>query len=381
MIRRTYPKLIKGLSYPVISGNKDGRNERNPLLIYDVNAPFSPLEIKRQIENIIKATLVQLPGVSEVIITGAREMQIVIETNYKTLDLYNISKEDILSAIREKSEQQNLGMTITKAGQQIFVKVPGAINSISEIENTIISLDSNEEGKTNTLTIREIANVYLEPQPPTSHFRINGKNAVRLQILTEDGVNSLLVAERVKAVITMGKDRFPEGYSLNINYDETEFISAELYKIYYRSGLSALILLIFILILHRSIRYLTVLFSGIVINLCFTGGLIYVLSINVHLYTLAGLTVSLGLIMDNAIVMLDHLHKRKNKTIFIPLLAASLTTIAALLVIFLLPEEDKQNLTEFSLVISINLVISLLIAQVYTPSVYQLLYRRASRSI
>ena len=82
--------------------------------------------------------------------------------------------------------------------------------------------------------------------------------------------------------------------------------------------------------------------------------------------SLAGLTISFGLIVDNAIIMIDHLHKHRNRKVFLALLAASMTTIAALMIVFFLPEEDRRNLTEFSIVVSVMLGISLLIALVFT---------------
>ena len=377
MIRRTYPRLGKGLSYPVISDNDNtgGDELKRPILIYDINAPYTPLEIKYQLEAIIKSSLAQLPGVSDVLITGTDDMQIIIKTDYRLLKFYGLKKKDIIKVLRQKSFQQNLGMVRTEASQKLFIKVPKAIQDLSEIENTIIKqVRDPGSSVTKLLLIRDIADVYTEVQTPTKHFRINGQNAIRLSIMAEYGENVLTVARQVKRLIDKNKQKLPAGFNLAINYDETEFILEELDKIYYRSWLSALILISFILALYRSLKYLLILFSGIAVNLCITALFIYTLDVQVHLYTLMGITISLGLIMDNAIVMLDHLHRKKNQRIFIPLLAASLTTIAALLVIFLLPEEGKQNLIEFSAVISINLMVSLLVAIGYTPAMYHMIY-------
>ncbi|WP_226391380.1 hypothetical protein, partial [Penaeicola halotolerans] len=83
--------------------------------------------------------------------------------------------------------------------------------------------------------------------------------------------------------------------------------------------------------------------------------------IDIHLYSLAGLTISFGLFVDNAIIMIDHLLKYKNRKVFVALLAASLTSVAALLVVFFLPEQDQQNLLDFSKVVANTLSVSLLV--------------------
>ena len=107
--------------------------------------------------------------------------------------------------------------------------------------------------------------------------------------------------------------------------------------------------------------------------------LIYFLKVDIHLYSLAGLTISFGLIVDNAIIMIDHLHKHRNRKVFLALLAASLTTIAALMIVFFLPEEDRRNLTEFSIVVSVMLGVSLIIALFFTPAFYQILFKESAK--
>lgn len=376
LIRQTYPKLHNGVSYPVIS--QGGNNQQNvPILVYTINGPFSPFEIKHQLQQSVQSFLQQIKGVSEVVISGAEDIQVTISVERERLKRYGVSKPDIISAIKEKSKQKNLGLITTSSDQQFFIKAVAGIESVSDLESLIVkSIENEDSNYIKSISLREIADIYQESQEPSRHFRINGLNAVRLSIIPEDGVNKLVLAGQIKGMLYSKGKNLPKGYNLYLDHDDTEYIQEELSKIYYRTGLSVAILLLFILVVHRSWKYLLILFTGILVNLCITAGLVYFLDIKIHLYTLAGITVSFGLIMDNAIVMLSHLHRRKNRRIFMPLLAASLTTIAALMVIFLLPEEDKRNLTEFSAIISVNLFVSLAVAIGYTPVVYELIYGR-----
>ena len=93
-----------------------------------------------------------------------------------------------------------------------------------------------------------------------------------------------------------------------------------------------------------------------------------IFSLPVHIYTLAGITVSLGIIIDSSIMMADHYSYYRNRTVFSGLLGATATTIGALCIILLLPEKDKANLEDFSKVIMINLSVSLLTAWFFVPS-------------
>ena len=139
-------------------------------------------------------------------------------------------------------------------------------------------------------------------------------------------------------------------------------------KIYQRTSLSIIILLVFIFLINRNPKYLVTLFMGIAVNLSITAIIIYALDVELHMYSIAGLTISFGLIVDNAIVMMDHMYRKKNRGIFVALLAA-------LLMVLLLPEDDRRNLSDFSIVVAINLAVSLLIALFFTPALYQLLFK------
>ena len=116
-------------------------------------------------------------------------------------------------------------------------------------------------------------------------------------------------------------------------------------------------------------------FTGIVINLLLTALAAYLLDIAIHLYTIAGITISFGMMVDNAIIMLDELDKRKQKNIFKAILGATLTTVMALLLVLFLPEEERQNLTEFCMIVAVALSSSILVAIFYVPAVYHLIFK------
>ncbi|MDZ7605111.1 MAG: hypothetical protein U5K79_05875 [Cyclobacteriaceae bacterium] len=107
---------------------------------------------------------------------------------------------------------------------------------------------------------------------------------------------------------------------------------------------------------------------SLTINLVISVILYYVLKLEIHLYSLAGMTISLGMIIDNTIVMVDHYHHHKNLNVFLAILAATVTTIGALSMVFLLDEEQQINLYDFALVITVNLFVSLLIALFFIPA-------------
>lgn len=374
LIRQIHPRLPANASYPLISRTNTKKSEEMPFLIYTLNAPFTPLQIKKTAEDVLKPVLSNLEGVENIAIQGANDLQLVIEYNADKMLNYGISREQLREIIKEQSQNEHLGIYRGAAGQSFYIKIENGLTGLENLENLIIKqIPAADSANAQIIRLKNIAQVYREEQEATTYFRINGLNSITLAVYAEKGINKLNLAKETKRTLALLQKDMPRGYQLYLDYDDTEYLAKELIKIYYRSALSLFILLLLIFIIHRRLKYLFTLFSGIAVNLALSFLGIWLLGIEIHLYSLAGITISFGLIIDNAIVMLDHLNKKGNNKVFRALLGASLTTIAALCMIYLLPEEDKLNLLDFTQIIILNLAISLLIALYFTPALYQLL--------
>lgn len=370
IIRQVYPSLDRKVSYPLVTQSAQRRSDlKTPLLTYSVNGPFASFEIKKVAEDVLKNSLNQFDEIEEIYIRGANELQLFVTYDIKKLQAYQLNKQDLEAAIRNAFGRSYPGAMRNSRGETLFVQIDRSLQALGQLENLLIT---TREGK--EIYLKDLAKLTLEEAEPNSYYRINGNNSVTLSILNRDGVNKVLLAKKIKQAVEETKLLLPAGFEVRLENDDTEFLEKELNKIYKRSGLSILILILFIFLINRNLRYLSTLFLGIVVNLSITGIILYLLKVDIHLYSLAGLTISFGLIVDNAIVMMDHLHKHKNRKVFLALLAASLTTIAALMMVFFLPEEDRKNLAEFSLVVVIMLAVSLFVALLFTPAMYQLLF-------
>ncbi|MDX2304514.1 MAG: efflux RND transporter permease subunit [Microscillaceae bacterium] len=382
IIRRIYPKLPPQTSYPQLRRQSNKQGDANPLLIYSINAPLASYRIQEICEELLKIPLSTLSDIDRLEIEGAGLPEIVVDFDQNKMLLYQILQEDILRAIRNHTENIALGSFQNTAGQTFFIKTDSKLTSLQDIERIFIPSSKSDALKNQAndsslsispgsgVALGEIAEVYMQEQEARQYLRINGLNSVNLIIYARDHINQLrLAADIQKKIQTLS---LPAGFQIIKEYDHTEHLSEELNKIYTRTGLSVAVLIGMILLLYHNLKYLFILLSCLWVNLCWTAILLYVLGINIHLYSLAGLTLSFGLILDNAIVMLDHLHRyqRKNIDAFFALLGATLTTIAALGLIFLLPQEDRMNLSDFALVIVLNLGVSLVLALFYIPACY-----------
>lgn len=231
---------------------------------------------------------------------------------------------------------------------------PGAIQLQAE-DGTMVTLDK-------LIKVRHVE------ERPQSYYRINGLNSVYLYITAEETANQLNLSGEVKHLMGELQQKMPPGYEVHISYDATEYIQKELDKIYFRTGLTVLILLLFVALITRNLRYLFLIVTSLAVNISVAVILYYAFGLEMQLYSLAGITISLNLVIDNTIVMTDHILHRRNLKAFVSVLAATLTTIGALVIIFFLDEKIRLNLQDFAAVVIINLAVSLFVALFFVPS-------------
>ncbi len=366
-IRRCYPDLPDQVSYPELSMSTEGRNIR-PVLIYNLNASASPYYIQNYAENNIVPRLSRIKGIKEVSVYGAvpYEWEIRFDVNLiQTLGIgANEIAESINSFFREEfigsasfeipdgdyEKEINLFLQTGRSGELPWDKIP-----VKKIDDRILYLT-------------DLAKVRYKEQPPHSYYRINGLNTINMVIYPEKEVNNLSLAADVKSGIETIKENLPSGYSILLSYDATKYISKEIRKIALRTLFSMVILLSFVLLISRNFRYLFLIFISLIANLIIACIFYYLFKIEIHLYSLAGITVSFGIIIDNSIVMIDHIRHSRNIRVFLAILAATLTTIGALSILFSLKEEQRVNLTDFALVVMVNLSVSLVIALFFIPA-------------
>ena len=120
-----------------------------------------------------------------------------------------------------------------------------------------------------------------------------------------------------------------------------------------------------------NLRYLFLIVASLTVNLAVAVLFYYAFGLEMQLYSLAGITISLNLVIDNTIVMTDHIRHRHNLKAFLSVLAATLTTVGALVIIFFLDEKIRLNLQDFAAVVIINLLVSLAVALFFVPSLME----------
>lgn len=373
LLRQSYPELPEQVSYPVLSLNASGEREK-PVLTYTLNAASSPYFIQKYAaENIVPALSV-IEGVGQIRIYGAAPYQWEITYNTESISILGISPDEIAGSINTFLQSRALGAAslVSPEGEKalnvIITQNPAGDYSLEEIP--IKSIGNR------IIYLKDIATARFTEQDVNAYFRVNGLNTVNLVMYPEKGVNHLQLAKTLRAKTDRLMKELPAGYTMLLVHDESEFISKELKTISLRFLFSFLILLVFVLLVSRQLRYLLLIMLSILANLVIAVAFYYLLGLEIHLYSLAGITISLGIVIDNSIVMIDHLRHKGDRKVLPGIVAATMTTVGALGIIFLLKEEQRVNLIDFAFVIATNLGVSILIAMYFIPALMEKIFLR-----
>jgi len=366
IIRRMYPGLPVGVSYPEINQYNSNSSDKELLLTYTLHGPDDNSVLQAYAEKYISKRLSMVAGVDETVVYGGVKYQWQVKYNEDIVRKLNISVVEIKQAIRQYFQVQSIGHVFEKADDKEYLYLLELRNKNSEK----IYLDEIPIKKVgaNIVYLNDIASVSYIKQKANSFFRINGSNAVVIDLYGDDGVNSIDLVKRVRNNMILLENNLPNDYTLEESYNSTVFIEKEIDKNLKRTILTLIILLIFVFLVSISTKYVVLIILSLITNVSIAFIFYYLFGIEIHLYSLAGITVSLGLIIDNAIVMADHLIHRKNKRVFIALLASTSTTLISLFFIWLLPESLRLNLWDFAMILLVNLAVSLTIALYYIPA-------------
>lgn len=377
IIRQAWPSLPESVSYPTISVNTPQEEDARAFLIYSLNAPQPTSEIQQYATDVFLPVIANLPGVYNVEAYGATPRAWYLEYDITQLDALGISADQIYNAIASYGQQITLGIVPLSEGSRgkrfTRLMVDFEKNKDDEFHPERIWLTSTD-GK--RIRLDQLVNVSRHEEEPASYYRINGLNSIYIAITAAQNANQMHVGKTVHAKMNQLTRSLPHSYEVHLICDDSMLVREELHRIYLRTALTVIILLVFAFLMTLNRRYLLLIVLGLYFNIATSFVFYYLFALEIQLYSLAGITISLSLIIDNTIIMADHYFHTRNRHVITAMIAATLTSVGALAMIFFLDEEIRLNLQDFAAVVIINLLVSLLVAWAFVPAAFELLYAR-----
>lgn len=363
-LRQIKSKLPEGTNVGLSGSAGGGGRSTQQILRYTINADMPAIEIVRYADEHLVTPLSRIDGVENVSTSGAMPFEWVLTFDPNSLRAVGMGPGNLSEAMNRYFQNSIVGTEVME-DKLMLVRLKSR-DLTGDLEHIPI-------GKVNgrMYYMGDFATVQYREQTPSSYNRINGLNTITLYVNAMDGINTITVTDAVKQKMEELKASLPAGYAVKLNYDASEYLNNEMQKIFFRAVISLAILLLFVLAVSRSFRYLTVIGLTIIVNLLSAVIFYKLLGVDIEIYSMAGITVSLGIIIDTAIVIADHYTYYGNRKVMFSITGALLTTIAALLLIFFLPENSRANLTDFIWVIVINLTLSIVIAYLFVPALLE----------
>ncbi len=365
-LRQIRSKLPEGTRVSVSGSAGGGGRGKQRILQYTINADMPATEIVRYADEHMVTPLSRIEGVDGVETSGAMPFEWVLTFDPNSLRAAGLTPGSLSQALGRYFQNNIVGTEVMEDRLMLVkLRTPDLKGNLEQIPVSKVGDRLYRMGDFATVTYQE--------QTPSSYNRINGLNTINLTVYAQDEINTITVTDAVKERMKELKAALPDSYAVKLSYDASEYLNNEIQKIFLRAVMSLAILLLFVLAVSRSLRYLAVIGLTIVVNLLSAVIFYKLFGVDIELYSMAGITVSLGIIIDTAIVIADHYTYYGNRKVMFSITGALLTTIAALMLVFFLPEESRANLTDFIWVIVINLTLSILIAFLFVPALLEYL--------
>lgn len=326
----------------------------------------------------------RIPGTTSVQIFGAKDYAMRIWLRPDVMSQLGVTVDEISNAVREQNSQYaagRIGATPTSTTPQSLVysvKVQGRLSSATEFENIIIR--SNSDGS--SLRLKDIARVELGSKDYDFDGRINGKKAVLLGIFLQPGANALDVADEVNATIADLETRFPQGLKHSLPYDTTRFVEVSIREVVKTLAEAMLLVFIVVFIFLQNWRATLIPILAVPVSLLGTFAGLYMLGYSINSLTLFGMVLSIGIVVDDAIVVLENVERimheegknvrdaaiKAMKEVSGPVVAIVLVLCSVFVPIAFLGGLTGELFRQFAITISISVSLSGLVALTMTPA-------------
>lgn len=332
----------------------------------------------------INQRLSNIDGVSTFDIYGKQDKHIVVEIDYKRLNYYDLSLNEISQIIKAQNIKIPSG-NIKNNESILNIVVDSDYKSIDDIKNTIICISKNNG---TVIRLKEIANIYEEYESADKRIRYLGKDAVLLAGYFEEDKNIVIIGKDVEKTIEDVKKDLPEGLEFNNIYFQPDNVSKSVND-FIINLLEGILFVIIVVFVGMGIRNAIIVSTAIPMSILSTLACMYIFGIKIHQVSIASLIVALGMLVDNAIVVSDAIQIRLNngedrlsaciegvKEVATPVLTSTLTTIAAFSPLLALNSLAGDFVIALPQVVIIALISSYLVALLVSPTMAYMFFRK-----
>ena len=347
-----------------------------PVLTYTLSGAGRSLpEIGQFARDVIKPALEQVDGVASVEVKGGAEREVHVDLDRAKIDALGLSTLAIMQAL--KAQNLNVPAGHYDEGiREIGVRTVGELKSVDDIRSLIVA--TAPDGS--SVRLADISRVEDGHQELRTRIRVNGEPAVSFDVLKQSGTNTIAVSDAVVAKLALVQKTFPQGMQADLIIEQARFIRENTHEvevsIVYGGAMAILVILFFMLDL-RSMLISSVALPTSVVSTFFV---MYVLKFSLNMMTLLALSLAIGLLIDDAVVVRENIQKHLErgedprtasingtKEIALSVLSTTLTVVAVFLPVAFMTGIVGQFFRQFGLTIVAAVLVSLFVAFTLDP--------------
>jgi multidrug efflux pump len=302
-VARALDNLPEQVRPPEVSKSN---SDESPIAWFVLNSEtMNSLQLSDYAQRFIVDRLAVVDGVSNVRIGGERQYAMKIWLNRQAMAARGITSSDIENTLRSENVELPAG-EIESIDRDFTVRTARSYKDQRDFQNLVIK--RGEDGY--LVRLGEVADVQLEAADDESLFRGNGRNMIGLGIVKQAKANTLTVVDNARSELEKIKRNLPEGTTIQDSYDSSVFIKESISEVYSTLAISMGLVVLIIFIFLGNIR--ATLIPAVTVPVALVGSFMFLLAMgySINLLTLLALVLAIGLVVDDAIVMLENIHRR-----------------------------------------------------------------------
>lgn len=326
-------------------------------------------------EETLKRRLETLPGIASVKLGGGLEQEIQVKIDSEKAAQLNITIEQI-SQILSAENINSSGGQLKTDHQQLLIRTINQFQNVEEIEKLYVAKVADKQ-----IQLGDIASVSMGYKDRTSITRLDGEEAIELALYKEGDANTVSVAQTVKSTMDSLNENLPEGFQLTLVYDQSTFIEGAISEVKSGAIIGGLLAMLVIFLFLKQAGPTFIISLSIPISVIATFNLLYGADISLNIMSLGGLALAVGLLVDNAIVVLENIARKREKglnnaqaavegssEVASAIFASTLTTMAVFLPLAFVTGIAGQLFSDQALTVTFALLASLLVALTLIPT-------------
>jgi multidrug efflux pump len=281
-------------------------SDSNPILFLVVSKPgWSRLELSDYADRNLVDRFSAIDGVARVFLAGEARPSMRIWMQPERLAAFQLTPADVEAALRRQNVELPAGRLESK-DQNVTLRVERPFSTPEQFAQLVIGRGTNGY----LVRLGDIARVEQGPENPYYQFRLNGTSAVGLGILRQSGANTLEVADRAKAEADAIRPTLPDGMTMSVGSDDSQFISRAIDRVYETLIEAAVLVVLVIFLFLGSVR--ATLIPAVTVPICLLSAftVLWMVGFSINLLTLLAMVLAIGLVVDDAIVVLENVYHR-----------------------------------------------------------------------